>query len=135
VAKFDWDRAAKDDYIRRHGSIPFWVGLGRDESEEIIVREELDLRKRLSGILELVAQFADLTPFERRRQYELFFGQICRRFDDERAKVVNPNPTFDEAIDEYERGTLSLLKGVLSVPDSDPRPGSARGTKDTVSDV
>jgi hypothetical protein len=113
MARFDWERAAKEDYIRRHGSLPFWVGLAKDDLEDAVVQKQADLQRRLAAVLDVVAEFARLTPFERRRQYELYFRRICRRFDEERARLARPSLAESDAIDNYERGTLALLKGVL----------------------
>jgi hypothetical protein len=114
VAKFDWDEAAKRDYIAKHGSVPFWVGLGLDEdpSEE----REVALRVRLQATLDELARYAKLTDFERQRQYPLVHRRLCLRFDEERRALSDKDERLLGAVDEYERGLLSLLSGLRPRP-------------------
>jgi len=112
VAKFNWERAAKEDYIARHGSSPGWGVYARD-NEGCLERQEVKLRVRMqTTCLDVVADFAALPAFERTRRYETYFNRLCRLFDTERARVA-PRTRFDRAITEYEAGTLALLKGLL----------------------
>jgi hypothetical protein len=112
MAKFNWERAAKEDYIARHGSLPGW-GVYAQDDEARLERKEVDLRVRLQKTcLKVVADFAALPGFERRRRYEAYFHRLCRLFDAERDRVA-PQTRLDRAIREYEAGALALLKGLL----------------------
>lgn len=110
MARFNWEEAAKRDYITKHGSIPFWVGL--ESEEEPSEAREVALRVRLQATLDVVAHYATLTPFERQRQYEVVHWRLCDRFDEERRRLRHVDERLLSAIDEYESGILSLLKGL-----------------------
>jgi hypothetical protein len=118
MAKFDWERAAREDYIARHGSVPHWAGYQRDE-EERLERDEVDLRVRLqTNCMAVVAEFADLSAFERRRRRSVYFNRLCRLFDAERSRVGHTR-RLAAAITDYERASLALLEGLLEADERD----------------
>jgi hypothetical protein len=110
VARLNWEEAAKRDYVARHGSVPFWEGFG--SGEEAAEAREVALRARLQANLDIVSDYATLTPVEQQRQYELFFRRLCERFDEERRRLQKDDRRLEQAIDEYESGLLSLLQGL-----------------------
>jgi hypothetical protein len=114
VARFNWEEAARRDYVAKHGSVPFWVGLGSDEDPAEAV--EVALRLRLQATLDLVKDYAMLAPFEQQRQYDAFYWRLCDRFDDERHRLGREDEKLSQAIDEYESGLLSLLAGLRPRP-------------------
>jgi hypothetical protein len=115
MSRFDWEEAAKRDYAARHGSVPFWSGIGQDETLE--ERRDVELRARLQALLEVVSQYAELPPVEQQRFYRSFYSRLCTRFDDERDRVRTKDTGLLAAIDQYEAGLLSLLKGLRPRPD------------------
>jgi hypothetical protein len=116
MARFDWEEAAKRDYVAQHGSVPFWSGLGHDETPE--EKREIELRARLQALLEVVGDYAQLSQLDKQRFYHSFFTRLCNRFDDERDRVRSNTPRLLEAIDSYEKGLLSLLKGLRPRPET-----------------
>ena len=115
MPKFNWEEAAKRDYVAKHGSVPFWVDLG--SGEDRVESREVALRARLQAALSIVGEYAELSPFERQRRYQSYHRRLCDRFDDERGRVTTGEQRLKRAIDEYEAGLLSLLRGLR------PRPG------------
>lgn len=113
MARPNWERAAKQDHVARYGSVPFWLGLDRDDQEDMLIAREVQLRKRLGGTMDILREFAALSPFEQTRRYELYYRRICSR-DTERAHIEASHQALHRAIDEYESGTLALLKGLRS---------------------
>lgn len=114
MARFNWEEAAKRDYVAKHGSVPFWVGLGR--GEDLAEAKEVALRARLQAILDVVQEYASLSPVEQQRKYELFHWKLCDRFDDERWRLRREDEGLIKAIDQYESGLLSLLEGLRPRP-------------------
>lgn len=121
MAKFDWEEAAKHDYIARHGSISYKFGLGSDRDP--VEEREVALRARLQAALSVLDNYAKLSPVEQQRHYERVYWQLCGRFDEERSRVGIAEPRLLKAIDEYENGLLGLLRGLRPRPpqDNDPR--------------
>ncbi len=112
MSKLNWERAAQEDYIASHGSIPHWVD-AQGDSEDRREQQKVDLRVRLQATcLKVVAEFAELTDFERRRRYEAFRSRLCATFDSERGNV-GQRTRLEEAVADYEKGALALLKGLL----------------------
>ena len=114
MARFNWEDAARLDYVAKHGSVPFWVGLG--PGEDAAEEREVALRARLQATLDVVRDYATLSPVEEQRMYEPLHRRLCARFDDERWRVRHEDKGLLHAIDEYEAGVLSLLAGLRPRP-------------------
>jgi hypothetical protein len=78
--------------------VPFWVGLG--PGEDPVEAEEVALRARLQAGLDVVEDYATLTPFEQQRRYALFRSRLCDRFDDERRGLRHDDVRLRRAVDE-----------------------------------
>lgn len=114
MGKFDWEEAAKRDYIALHGSVSFRFGL--DSGKDPIEGREVALRARLQAVLSVVDDYSRLTPKEQQRHYERVYWKLGERFDDERRRLRTAEPRLIKAIDDYEAGLLSLLKGLRPRP-------------------
>lgn len=114
MAKFDWEEAAKRDYVARHGSVSYLSGLdsGKDPLEE----RDVALRARLQAALSILDDYSRLAPKEQQRHYERVYRSLCERLDAERQRLRNDEPRLFKAIDEYETGLLSILKGLRPRP-------------------
>jgi hypothetical protein len=115
MTKLNWEEAAKRDYVAKHGSVSSWVDLGSGEGRA--EAREVAMRVRLQANLSVVREYADLTPLERQSRYQSYRQRLFNRFDDERSRIRSGDTRLREAIDEYEAGLLSLLRGLRPRPD------------------
>jgi hypothetical protein len=119
VSRFDWEAAAKRDYVARHGSISYRGDLasGKDRLDE----REVALRFRLQRAMSLLDEYARLPTKERQNRYHLVLAQIRQRCDEERRRLRMKEPRLERAIDEYGAGLVAILDGLR------PRPPAAPG--------
>lgn len=77
MARMNWERAAKQDYIARHGATPYGPGYTRGNDDRLEAAE-VDLRVRLQKrSMMLLDEFAELQDFERMRLYEVYFKRLA----------------------------------------------------------
>ena len=121
----DWDAAAKRDYIRDHGSIPYWVGLPKPKSlesrpEQTKVGKALakKARSRASGV---VAEFAKLSPESKLASADQYRERIRRLCADERRSVPPSKKRYVAAITSAERDLIGQIKGHVKRAKAGPK--------------
>src|SRR5690242_6316106 len=119
MARLDWEKADKRDYVREHGSVPYWADLGDGKGKYAAKRPEETktgralAKKARDRCSTIIFRFKKLSAAERVRQVEQYRAEVrdaCRR---ERAAVPASRRKFAVGVDKAERELLGQLKSLV----------------------
>lgn len=133
MARLDWEKADKRDYVREHGSIPYWVDLGDGKGkyaarppEETKTGRAL-AKKARDRCSTIISRFKKLSAEERLRQVGRYRAEVrdaCRR---ERSAVPESRRKFAVGIDKAERELLGQLKSLARAAQKEQAPRKKSG--------
>jgi hypothetical protein len=116
----DWEAATRRDYIREHGSVPYWEDLAtprslRSEPELTKTGKKLAAKARES-CAPIVDAFRRLPPKERVAQLDAFRSKIRRACANEKREVTPGHARYAVAIDRVQKELLAELKHAAEPP-------------------
>jgi hypothetical protein len=107
--RLNWEKAAKRDYIREHGSVPYWRDLPAPRSQQLRVGKRLQSRVRARG-RQLIAEFRRLDPAARAKRAEEYRRRILELCDDERNALTRAQRKYASTVDAAGRELLADLR-------------------------
>ncbi len=132
MSRLDWDGAAKRDYVRDNGSIPYWAGLSGSKSSKHQQSETktgkalaAKARKRAAGI---VQEFAMLPPEAQLAAAEKYRDRVRRACADERNTLSPSKKRYAGVITTVEKQLLGEIKGKLKRAARNTAPAAGDGT-------
>jgi hypothetical protein len=113
AGRLDWEKAAKRDHVRRHGSVPAWVDLPKPKPEQTKTGKSLKekARRKCDPILK---EFGAL-PHERRiSSAKTYRERITSSCAEVRRSVPSNRERFVSVVDAVERSSLARLSKLVN---------------------
>jgi len=126
----DWEGAAKRDYVRDHGSTPYWSDLPKPKSLQRRPEEtktgKAFAKKARERCLPIVSEFRALPAEERVRAIERYRARIRSACTDERRSVPASRRRYAAAIDSVQAQLLGDMKRLAHQSTKPHKSGSAK---------